>query len=1015
MRGGAGNDRLAGSNGADILDGGAGNDELYGNVGADTLDGGAGDDRLDGHSGADTLDGGAGDDRLEGGDGADTLDGGDGEDAVSYAGSHAGVTVNLRTGEVSGGHATGDSLQGFEHIIGSEYTDMLIGDDGDNTIWGNGGADVLDGGDGEDTVSYDGSNRGVTVDLRTGEFSWGSLTGGSIRGFEHIIGSKNADDLAGDDGNNVIVGGAGDDWLGGGAGDDRLEGGDGNDQLFGGNDTDTLAGDDGDDRLEGGDGTDTLDGGNGNDRLFGGNGADILAGDDGNDRLEGGDGADTLDGGSGEDTVSYFESDVGVTVNLHTGEVSGGHATGDSIRGFENIRGSGGADTLTGDDADNVIEGGVDSDTLYGGAGADTLYGGAGADILDGGVGADTLDGGYGDDRLHGGAGADSLSGGDGADWLEGGEGADALDGGGDAFGYDIDTVSYAGSNAAVTVNLRTGEGSGGHATGDSIQGVERIIGSEYADILTGDDASNIIEGNGGADTLDGGDGADAVSYTGSNAGVTVNLDTGEVSGGHAAGDSIRGFENIIGSAYADMLTGDDADNVIEGKVGADTLDGGDGADILEGGEGADTLDGGSGEDTVSYFESDVGVTVNLHTGEVSGGHATGDSIRGFENIIGSAHPDVLTGDDGNNSIVGGAGDDRMEGGDGADTLDGGSGEDTVSYAGSNARVVVDLSFNEVSGGHAAGDRITGFHHIIGSEYADWLSGDYKDNVIEGNDGDDWLHGGYGADTLVGGYGADTLVGGYGADTLVGGDGDDWLDGGSGADTLDGGRGEDTISYTGSNAGVTVNLRTGAASGGHATGDSIRSIEHIIGSTYADTLTGDDGDNLIEGRGGADTLDGGDGKDTVSYFWSYEGVTVNLRTGEGTGGHAEGDSIRGIERIIGSRQHADTLIGDDVNNVIMGEAGDDRLEGGGGDDELYGGHGADIFMFAPGHGNDIILDFSDGEDRIDLSELDIEGLDAVTIIAGQDRVTLDLTDYGGGTVELPGIDRADLDASDFLF
>ena len=99
----------------------------------------------------------------------------------------------------------------------------------------------------------------------------------------------------------------------------------------------------------------------------------------------------------------------------------------------------------------------------------------------------------------------------------------------------------------------------------------------------------------------------------------------------------------------------------------------------------------------------------------------------------------------------------------------------------------------------------------------------------------------------------------------------------------------------------------------------------------------------------------------------------------------------------------------------MGNGGADTLDGGGGDDDLYGGHGADIFRFAPGHGNDIILDFSIGEDRIDLSALDIEDLSAVTIIAKWDSVTLDLTDYGGGRVDLPGIDQADLDASDFLF
>ena len=285
--------------------------------------------------------------------------------------------------------------------------------------------------------------------------------------------------------------------------------------------------------------------------------------------------------------------------------------------------------------------------------------------------------------------------------------------------------------------------------------------------------------------------------------------------------------------------------------MGNDTLRGGAGHDWLTGGAGADTLDGGAGEDTVSYEGSNAGLTVNLRTGEASGGHATGDSIRGFEHIVGSAYADTLTGDGGSNFIRGGAG---------ADVLEGGDGDDTVSYAESNAGVAVNLRTGEASGGHATGDSIRGFEHIVGSAYADTLTGDGGSNFILGS---------------------------------------------GGADTLDGGDGDDTVSYVSSNSGVAVNLRTGEVSGGHATGDSIRGFEHVIGSFfYADTLIGDDGDNTIEGGGGADTLDGGGGEDTVSYEGSYEGVTVNLSTGEVYGGHASGDSIRVLSTL--SAAHTQT-------------------------------------------------------------------------------------------------------------
>ena len=107
-----------------------------------------------------------------------------------------------------------------------------------------------------------------------------------------------------------------------------------------------------------------------------------------------------------------------------------------------------------------------------------------------------------------------------------------------------------------------------------------------------------------------------------------------------------------MGSIYGDTLTGDDSVNRLEGGNGDDTLTGGGGADRLE---------GGTGNDTVIYSGSPGGVTVNLATGAVSGGDAQGDTISGFENVTGSAHNDVLTGDRGANVLAGGAGAEPVE------------------------------------------------------------------------------------------------------------------------------------------------------------------------------------------------------------------------------------------------------------------------------------------------------------------------------------------------------------------
>ena len=235
-----------------------------------------------------------------------------------------------------------------------------------------------------------------------------------------------------------------------------------------GSGNDTVMGNSSDNRLEGRAGNDDLDGGEGNDTLIGGEGNDDLDGGEGNDTLIGGEGADTLDGGAGEDIVDYGASVSGVTVNLATGVGSGGHAQGDRISGVEHVVGSGHDDEFVGD---------------------------AGENRLEGGVGADRLDGGGGDDHLEGGEGNDTLVGGEGADTLDGGAGEDVVD--------------YGASASGVTVNLATGVGSGGHARGDRISGVERIVGSAYGDRLTGDSSGNVLEGGGGVDRLDGGGGDD--------------------------------------------------------------------------------------------------------------------------------------------------------------------------------------------------------------------------------------------------------------------------------------------------------------------------------------------------------------------------------------------------------------------------------------------------------------------------------------------------------------------------
>src|SRR5262249_17411669 len=163
------------------------------------------------------------------------------------------------------------------------------------------------------------------------------------------------------------------------------------------------------------------------------------------------------------------------------------------------------------------------------------------------------------------------------------------------------------------------------------------------ANVITGNSGNNVIAGLGGADILDGGGGTDTATYATSSAGVNVSLMTGLGIGGDAEGDSLSNFENLTGSGFSDTL---------------------------EGNSGANVLNGGTGIDTVSYEHAIAAVTVNLATTSAQNtGGAGSDSLSNFENLLGSAFNDTLTGSGGANTIDGGAGNDTLKGGGGADVL----------------------------------------------------------------------------------------------------------------------------------------------------------------------------------------------------------------------------------------------------------------------------------------------------------------------------------------------------------
>ena len=466
-------------------------------------------------------------------------------------------------------------------------------------------------------------------------------------------------------------------------------------------------------------------------------------------------------------------------------------------------------------------------------------------------------------------------------------------------------------------------------------------------------------------------------------------------------------FTVPLGSLFNWTISGLDGNDILEGGGRNDAIDGGSGDDSLRGGQGTNRLIGRAGSDTVSYSDAIVGVKVDLGITTIQDTGWSKDQLSGVENLIGSRYADKLTGDAGANTLSGGDGDDSLSGGDGNDTLigggganlfDGGAGIDTVSYEAVTRGVVaelVTLKPGDVLFGKQ--DSFYQVENLIGSAFADALKGDGNANVLTGGDGNDVLSGAGGNDTLIGG---------------------------AGADKLDGGDGVDTASYVDARAGVTINLTIGLQADTGAGADTLSSVENLIGSRFADTLTGDDGANslsggdgndVISGAGGLDIIDGGAGDDKldgggaaagapldggvdyVSYASAAAGVTVDLRltTAQDTIGAGK-DTLSSFEGIIGS-DFADTLTssatgsilqGGNGNDTLNGGSGGDLLRGGGGNDVLVGGAGVDLLY--GGAGADVLTGGKGGPDRFYFTEFPTGDTDTITDFEhGSDRIGFD--------------------------
>ena len=228
-----------------------------------------------------TVLGGASVTRIIVSNGIDSYDGsGAGTDILDLSGFNKGVLFNLATGASNNARLMGDALTGIDGIDGTRFDDQLTGDASANTLNGDNGNDWLYGRGGADTIS--GGQGGDRLD---GGNDNDTLTGNA--GDDKLFGRAGLDSLDGGGGNDTLTGDAGADKLFGRAGLDRLNGGSGNDTINGAADADSLLGGAGNDALNGGKGSDILNGGKGNDLLDGGDGNDrfVFAGNFGNDTI----------------------------------------------------------------------------------------------------------------------------------------------------------------------------------------------------------------------------------------------------------------------------------------------------------------------------------------------------------------------------------------------------------------------------------------------------------------------------------------------------------------------------------------------------------------------------------------------------------------------------------------------------------------------------------------------------------------------------------------------------------
>lgn len=404
---------------------------------------------------------------------------------------------------------------------------------------------------------------------------------------------------------------------------------------------------------------------------------------------------------------------------------------------------------------------------------------------------------------------------------------------------------------------------------------------------------------------------------------------------------------NPIGPQVIVLGGGDDVLITRTGSKGPDVICGGSGDDEINSGSGADKVFGNDGNDSIVGEKGGD----RIYGGPGSDGVISG---RGIDRVYGGSDDDQIYTDAGKDWIDGGSGDDRIFGQDGREKATrGGDGDDYI-------------------------DTGAGGETVYGGAGADYIRGRDGSDVIHGGSGPDHIYGDLVDDHLYGEGGEDTVIGGHGIDHLSGGDDDDLLRGGTNGDDYFGDAGNDIASFAtatppGASAGIPgVRIDSGSASGDDGNGETLSSIESILGSPYADDnnsgrafqdLCVSSGcaheQVLVDDRTARDTglvLIGDDGADD-DWVITSTGTTVTivssspLAAGNGCVPNANGATCE-IPVDLGfiaawtgagdDRIQLDSTISDTATTDLDGSDGDDEVIGGPLDDVIIDGGGRDL-------------------------------------------------------------------------